>query len=91
MFSRRVITSVFGRVTKRFWLRDHPDDAFLKYFEVNTKMYGLKNENTSSGWPKKGNVLVLGAGKKRRGRKGETQQGGAPDEGVCLYFLHLEK
>jgi hypothetical protein len=31
-------------------------------------------------------VLVLGAGKKRGG---ETQQGGAPDEGVCLSFLHL--
>jgi hypothetical protein len=30
----RVITSVFGCVTKRFWLRDHlSDDTFLKYFE----------------------------------------------------------
>jgi hypothetical protein len=38
-----------------------------------------------------GDVLVLGAGKKRRGRKGETQQRGAPDEGVCLSFLHLGK
>jgi hypothetical protein len=39
-----------------------------------------------------GNVLVLGAGKKGRGRKGEIQQGGAPDEGAFLRTqrTHLE-
>jgi hypothetical protein len=31
---------------------------------------------------------VLGAGKKGRGRKGEIQQRGAPDEGVVL--VHQE-
>jgi hypothetical protein len=43
-----------------------------------------KTKNSSQVLTHFGDVLVLGAGKKGRGRKGETQQRGAPDEGVFL-------